>query len=100
MTGPKPESARSHPSQTRPGRGGHPDDTRLTRLEEAVGFVDHTAQQLSTEIAALNREVSGLARRLASLERRLTELNDTITEAAPVVPPPHSAGPDVPRDPL
>jgi uncharacterized coiled-coil protein SlyX len=76
------------------------DNPRLTRLEEAVGFVDHTAQQLSTEIASLNREVAGLVRRLSSLERRLNELNDTITDAAPMVPPPHSAGPDLPRDPL
>lgn len=87
----------------RPSSPDQPDpnaDARLTRLEEAVGFVDHTAQQLSTEIAAINREVAGLVRRLTSLERRLNELNDTITDAAPLVPPPHSAGPDVPRDPL
>ena len=100
MNGSEPDSARSDPSPTHAGHGARQDDARLVRLEEAVGFADHTTQQLSTEIAALNREVSGLARRLASLERRLTELNDTITEAAPVVPPPHSAGPDVPRDPL
>lgn len=87
----------------RPQHNPEPDRTteaRLTRLEETVGFVDHVSGQLSGEIAAINREVAGLARRLATLERRLTELNDSITDAAPVVPPPHSAGPDVPRDPL
>lgn len=87
----------------RPPSANQPDPThhaRLTRLEETVGFVDHTASQLSGEIAALNREVTGLVRRLSALERRLTELNSTMTDAAPLVPPPHSAGPDVPRDPL
>tara|TARA_R110000782_G_scaffold57258_16_gene119703 strand:- start:7071 stop:7343 length:273 start_codon:yes stop_codon:yes gene_type:complete len=87
-----------HPQQ--PADRPSSTDARLTRLEETVGFVDHVSGQLSGEIAAINREVAGLARRLAVLERRLTELNDSITEAAPVVPPPHSAGPDVPRDPL
>ncbi|MCC5824339.1 MAG: SlyX family protein [Phycisphaerales bacterium] len=77
-----------------------PDPDRLTRLEEAVGFIDHTANQLSGEIAALNREVAHLTRRLESLERRLGELHDAVVDAPPVVPPPHSAGPDVPRDPL
>lgn len=78
-----------------------PDNTeRLNRIEESIGFVDHTANQLSGEIAVLNREVAALARRLASLERRLGELHDAVTDAPPVVPPPHSAGPDVPRDPL
>jgi uncharacterized coiled-coil protein SlyX len=75
-------------------------DDRLTRLEEAVGFVDHVSSQLSGEIAAINREVAALARRLGALERRLTEIKDAVTEAPPVVPPPHAAGPDVPRDPL
>jgi uncharacterized coiled-coil protein SlyX len=78
----------------------HGHDRRLTRLEEAVGFTDRTGEQLSEQIVALNREVGSLSRRLANLERRLTDLHDSITEAAPVVPPPHSAGPDVPKDPL
>ncbi len=78
----------------------HEYDRRLTRLEEAVGFTDRTGEQLNEQIVALTREIGSLSRRLASLERRLTDLHDSITEAAPVVPPPHSAGPDVPRDPL
>lgn len=73
---------------------------RLTRLEESLGFIDHTSGQLSREIATLGNEVTGLSRRLAALERRLTELNNTITDTPPHVPPPHSAGPDVSRDPL
>lgn len=73
---------------------------RLTRLEETVGFIDHTSNQLSSEIASVSREVAGLARRLAALEQRLLDLTDAITETPSVVPPPHSAGPDVPKDPL
>jgi uncharacterized coiled-coil protein SlyX len=75
-------------------------ETRLNRLEEAVGFADRTGEQLSEQIVALNREMGSLSRRLANLERRLTDLHDSITEAAPVVPPPHSAGPDLPKEPL
>lgn len=77
-----------------------PDPDRINRLEETVGFIDHTSGQLSEQIAAISQEVSSLARRLQSLERRLIDLTDAVTEAPPNVPPPHSAGPDVPRDPL
>jgi uncharacterized coiled-coil protein SlyX len=72
---------------------------RLTRLEEAVGFADRNAEQLSEQVIALNREVASLARRLAMLERRMADLQDGVTDA-PLVPPPHSAGPDVPKEPL
>lgn len=73
---------------------------RLTRLEEAVAFVDHTSSQLSAEIAAISREIAALSRRLTALEKQMLDLTDAVTEAPPVVPPPHSAGPDVPKDPL
>lgn len=82
------------------GARPHPHDQRLTRLEESVGFIDHTSSQLSAEIAAISREIAALSRRLASLEKRMLDLTDAVTDTPPVVPPPHSAGPDVPRDPL
>lgn len=72
----------------------------MTRLEEAVGFVDHTAAQLGEQIVALNRELAAMSRRIAALERRLTDLQEGAVDAAPLVPPPHSAGPDIPKDPL
>lgn len=76
-------------------------NARLTRLEESVGFIDHHAGQLGEEVRSLSREIAALARRLSALERRLLDLTDSATEAASLnVPPPHSAGPDVPRDPL
>lgn len=73
---------------------------RFDKLEESVGFIDHTSEQLSGQIAAVSKEVNALSRRLMTLERRLLDLTDAVTEAPPAVPPPHSAGPDVPRDPL
>lgn len=76
------------------------DAARFDRLEETVGFIDHTSSQLSEQIASISKEVSSLARRLQSLERRLLDLTDAVTEAPPMVPPPHAAGPDVSRDPL
>ncbi|MFK7883210.1 MAG: SlyX family protein [Phycisphaerales bacterium] len=76
------------------------DGSRIERLEETVGFIDHTSTQLSEQIASISKEVSVMARRLQSLERRLLDLTDAVTDAPPNVPPPHSAGPDIPRDPL
>lgn len=75
-------------------------DARINRLEETVGFIDHTSSQLSDQIASIGMQVSSMARRIESLERRLLDLTDAVTEAPPNVPPPHSAGPDIPRDPL
>jgi uncharacterized coiled-coil protein SlyX len=75
-------------------------DRRMTRLEETVGFVDHTAAQLGEQIIAMNRELAAMSRRVALLERRLSDLQDGSVDAAPLVPPPHSAGPDIPREPL
>ncbi|MEM9372278.1 MAG: SlyX family protein [Planctomycetota bacterium] len=83
-----------------PGEDSEANARRLDRLEETVGFMDHTSGQLSDQIAAVSKEISVLSRRLGALERRLLDLTDAVTEAPPVVPPPHSAGPDVPRDPL
>ncbi len=78
----------------------HTEERRIERLEEAVGFIDHNSGQLGEQIAAISQEVSSLSRRLLALERRLLDLTDAVTEAPPHVPPPHAAGPDVPRDPL
>ncbi len=73
---------------------------RLERLEHAVGFSDRHIEILSNEVAELNKAMMSMVRRLERLESRLTEIDDKVGEAPPNVPPPHSAGPDVPRDPL
>lgn len=79
---------------------GPDDNARVTRLEEAVGFIDHASGQLGREVAAVNREVALLSRRLELLERRLLDVANGVGEAPPMTPPPHSAGPDISREPL
>lgn len=76
------------------------DGDRIERLELSVGYSEHTVEVLSGEIAQLNKTVAAMASRIEHLESRLMEINDKVGEAPPMVPPPHSAGPDVPRDPL
>lgn len=52
---------------------GDPDlDRRLLQVEEAAAFTDHTVEQLSAEVAELNRRLRELTQRTESLERRLT----------------------------
>jgi uncharacterized coiled-coil protein SlyX len=80
----------AHPPQSQ--------DERLERLEEATGFSDRQIEVLSGEIAEINKAVLGLTRRLAHIEARLSELNDRVGEDAGQVPPPHSAGPDFPKE--
>jgi uncharacterized coiled-coil protein SlyX len=73
---------------------------RIEKLELAAGYAEHHIEVLSGEIAQLNKTVATLVGRLERLESRLIEINDKVGEAPPMVPPPHSAGPDVPREPL
>jgi len=75
-------------------------EDRIARLEEASGYSDHHIEILSAEIAEINKAMLALARRNGQLEARLSELNNRVGEDAGQVPPPHSAGPDFPRDPL
>jgi uncharacterized coiled-coil protein SlyX len=76
------------------------DTDRIQRLEESIAFSDHTTTELNSEIQQLNKTVLDLLQRLNRLESRLVDLNSRISEDAGNVPPPHSAGPDIPRDPL
>lgn len=75
---------------------------RLERIEEAQAFDERRGEQLSGEIAELGKRVLELSHRLERLEGRLESVSERVGELgeAGVVPPPHSAGPDVPRDPL
>lgn len=47
---------------------------RLVRVEEHTGFTEHTVEQLSAEMAAMNKRMHELLRRIDGLERRLGEL--------------------------
>ena len=72
---------------------------RVQRLEESAMFADQTAEALGGEVRAIAQSIETLARRLERLESRLAEIASR--EADPgLEPPPHSAGPDIPRDPL
>jgi uncharacterized coiled-coil protein SlyX len=75
-------------------------DHRIEKLELSAGYAERNIDVLSGEIAQLNKAMSMLTLRLERLESRIIEINDKVGEAPPVVPPPHSAGPDVPREPL
>jgi uncharacterized coiled-coil protein SlyX len=46
-------------------------DERLQRLEEAIGFSDHSTAQVSDEVRELGRLVAAMAKRLERLESRL-----------------------------
>ncbi len=75
-------------------------EKRIEKLEEAAGFADRQIEILSDEVAQINQMMLGLSRRFALIETRLSELNDRVAEDPGNVPPPHSAGPDIPKDPL
>ncbi len=81
---------------TEPGDNVH---QRVTRLEETAMFADQTSEALSGEIRNIAESIETLARRLVALETRLTEIADREQEPG-LQPPPHSAGPDISRDPI
>ncbi len=72
---------------------------RVTRLEETAMFTDQTNEALSDEIRIIAKSIETLVRRLGALETRLTQIADREQEPG-LEPPPHSAGPDISRDPL
>lgn len=82
--------------------GGKPEqpEDRIERLEHAAGYADHHVEILSSEVTELNKAMMSMARRIERLESRLIELNAKVGDEPPHVPPPHSAGPDIPREPL
>ncbi len=73
---------------------------RIKKLEEAIGFSDRQIEILSDEVAQINQMILALSRRFTQIEARLSELNHRVAEDPGNVPPPHSAGPDVSKDPL
>tara|TARA_R110002073_G_scaffold1715_3_gene12383 strand:+ start:139253 stop:139516 length:264 start_codon:yes stop_codon:yes gene_type:complete len=83
-------------SQGQPNGHGN----RIEKLEETSGYADRHIEILSAEIAQMNKVVLEMSRRLMQLESRLSELNDRVSDDPGNVPPPHSAGPDIPKEPL
>ena len=72
---------------------------RVQRLEETVTFSDQTSDALGEEIRTIARSVEFLVRRLDALEARLTQIADRDQDPG-LEAPPHSAGPDISRDPI
>lgn len=55
-------------------------DPRLTRLEEHAAFTEHTVDQLSTEIAELNKRLAELAKKMHGLEDRLGKVLERMAD--------------------
>lgn len=50
---------------------------RLDRVEESLGYTDRTVEQLSAEIADMNKRMQALTKRLAVLEAGLEKMKET-----------------------
>ncbi|MEM9560512.1 MAG: hypothetical protein AAF995_09410 [Planctomycetota bacterium] len=79
---------------------------RVGQIEEASAFTDRSVEVLGDEISQLHAKLREAIRRISVLEDRLGRLTDRIDagglaqddDAPDIEFPPHSAGPDVPRD--
>jgi uncharacterized coiled-coil protein SlyX len=52
------------------------DDARIQRLEEALGFTEHTVDELSDQVRALGTQMDACLRRLTALENRLAAMQN------------------------
>ena len=85
---PKPDSSKS-------------DGERLNEIEESLGYIEVDGVRAREQFDELSKAVHELGGRMKRLESRLMDLNSRIETADPgLVAPPHSAGPDIARDPL
>jgi len=64
------------PNETNELSSPNPNDPRVAKLEEHAAYSERTIEQLSAEIAELNRRCRQLTQRLASLEERFGKLQD------------------------
>lgn len=64
-----------------------PESDRLRRLEEALGFADHRADQLDEQVRALSVRLREALDRVAALEGRLRALADS-ADSTPDPPAP------------
>lgn len=88
----------------RPDSHNTPDPQRLSRLEESLGYLENDTSRSRDQFDELSKAVHELSSRMQRLESRLMDLHTRIESGDQtdpgLVPPPHSAGPDIPRDPL
>ena len=75
---------------------------RLDALEESLAYTERQNEQLNEVVTDLGRRLVDLSDRLQRAEAKLGTLTDRLGEMEDrgLEPPPHSAGPDIPRDPL
>jgi len=76
-------------------------EPRIEAIEVTLGYLEVDAGRNREQFEELSRAFLELSKRMQRLESRLIDLNTRLETADPgLVPPPHSAGPDIPRDPL
>ncbi len=75
---------------------------RMDNIEEASVFADRRTEQLSEEIAELNKRLHEASKRIERLERVMDTVSRNVAGMADpgTQAPPHAAGPDVSRDPI
>jgi uncharacterized coiled-coil protein SlyX len=73
-------------------RGASVPADRVVKLEEQGAFVEHSVDQLSSEMAEMNKRLAKLLKRVETLERRLSAIDVSGGGLdASNAPPPHSA---------
>jgi len=82
----------------------NPDQLRLSQFEESLAYIENDTTRSREQFDELSKAVHELSGRMQRLESRLMDLHTRIESADQIdpglVPPPHSAGPDISRDPL
>ncbi len=78
-------------------------DDRIEQIEESLGYLEIDNTRAREQFDVLSKAVHELSGRMERLESRLMDLNSRLDQAESdpgVVALPHSAGPDISRDPL
>ena len=55
-------------------------DARIERVEEALAFAERTIDQLSGEIADMNKRIAAMGKKIAGLEERIGKMGEGDTE--------------------
>jgi len=70
-------------------------------FEETVAFLEREGESLRKRTDELELAFYKFQQRLDRIEGRIRDLSEQLKESDPgLEPPPHSAGPDLPRDPI
>lgn len=80
-----------------------PQSDRIEKIEESLGYLEIDSTRAREQFDVLSKAIHELSGRMERLESRLMDLNSRLDQAETdpgMVAPPHSAGPDISRDPL